>query len=139
MQIRILGHGDETMLAHVAPDLFDNEIDLERSIEFLNDPRHHLVVAIDDGLVVGFISAVDYVHPDKQRELWINEVSVAETHRRRGISKAMLDATLSLGRKLLCEEAWVLTEKSNTAAMALYESAGGTESAAVMFNYRLTR
>ena len=83
--IKILGRNDVDILKNVDPDVFDNSIDIPRTEEFLTDSRHHLAVAIDDDRVVGFVSAVHYVHPDKARpELWINEVSVAETHRRQG-------------------------------------------------------
>ena len=47
-------------------------------------PRHHLVAAIADDRLVGFISALDYWHPDKPRGLWINEVGVAPTWQHRG-------------------------------------------------------
>lgn len=77
IQIKLLGRGDEAVLTHVAPGVFDHAVDPARSVEFLNDPRHHLAVAIEAGLVVGVASAVHYVHPDKSPELWINEVGVA--------------------------------------------------------------
>ncbi len=37
-------------------------------------------------------SGVDYIHPDKPRELWINEVGTASTHRGRGIGKKVVTA-----------------------------------------------
>ena len=49
--------------------MFDRGIDPGLLAEFLVDPRHHLAVAHDDGVIVGFVSAVDYVHPDKPRQL----------------------------------------------------------------------
>lgn len=61
--------------------------------------------------------------------MWINEVAVAPTHRRRGLAKAMLGAMFELGSTLHCTEAWVLTDRTNAAAMALYRSAGGSEGA----------
>ena len=107
----------------------------------MGDPRHHLVVAIDNGLVVGFASAVLYLHPDKPRpELWINEVGVAATHHRRGIARQLLDMLLDIGRSADCREAWVLTDRSNGAAMRLYTSVGGREapdSQVVMFTFLL--
>ena len=95
--------------------------------EFLNDPRHHLAVAIAEGEVVGFASAVRYVHPDKSPELWINEVAVTPDHQRHGVAKALLGLLFDVGRRHHCVEAWVLTNRSNTAARALYASAGGVE------------
>lgn len=135
--IRILLPGDEDLLARIAPEVFDKNINQRLSTEFLNDPRHHLVVAIDGGLIVGFVSAVHYVHPDKSSELWINEVSVAPGHRQQGLAKKLLGAMFDVGRTLKCRDAWVLTDRPNVAAMRLYESVGGTDSDRVMFTFKL--
>jgi aminoglycoside 6'-N-acetyltransferase I len=72
-------------------------------------------------------------------ELWINEVGVAATHRRRGLGTRMLHALLALARDLGCAEAWVLTDRENTAAMRLYTAAGSAETPTdhVMFTFRL--
>lgn len=88
--------------------------------------------------MVGFVSGLHYIHPDKPAELWINEVSVAVSHRRRGLGKAMLAAMMARARELGCREAWVLTEAPNAAARALYRTAGGAESEALMVSYDLT-
>lgn len=120
--------------------MFDDPINEAAAAEFLSDPRHHIVVAIDDGSVLGFASGVVYVHPDKPRpELWINEVGVAPTHHRRGIGRRLIEALLAFARDAKCTEAWVLTERSNEAAMRLYASADGRESPddVVMFSFRL--
>ena len=140
IEVRLLGVGDEAVLARVAEGVFDDPLDPAATTEFLADPRHHLAVAIDEGLVVGFVSAVHYVHPDKRcPELWINEVGVAPSHQGRGLGKAILRAMLDEGRRLDCGEAWVLTERSNPRAMRLYASQGGEEAAedAVMFTFWL--
>jgi ribosomal protein S18 acetylase RimI-like enzyme len=128
--IKILGPGDHHVLQNVAPDVFDNPIDAAWSKEFLEDSRHHIAVAIDDRLVVGFVSAVHYIHPDKPPELWINEVAVAPTHRDLGLAKAMMRALFELGRAHNCVTAWVLTNRNNAEAMALYSSIGGVQGGA---------
>jgi aminoglycoside 6'-N-acetyltransferase I len=125
--IKVLRRGDEGVLLNVAADVFDNPINPELTREFLEDPRHHIAVAIEDGRVVGFASAVHYVHPDKLPELWINEVGIAPTHRGRGLGKAVLRALFEVGRARGCAKAWVLTDRSNAAAMGLYSSVGGIE------------
>jgi ribosomal protein S18 acetylase RimI-like enzyme len=140
IEIKLLGREDVGVLAHVAPDVFDDPIDVGRADEFLADPRHHLAVAVENGLVVGFVSAVHYVHPDKPRpELWINEIGVAETHQRRGLGTRLLHAVFAAARALGCVEAWVLTDRENTAAMRLYAAAGSPHQPTdhVMFTFRL--
>jgi aminoglycoside 6'-N-acetyltransferase I len=140
IDIKLLGPQDTGVLANTAPDVFDDPIDPARAGEFLADPRHHLAVAIEDGWVVGFVSAVHYVHPDKPRpELWINEIGVAATHRRRGLGTRLLHAVFAVARKLGCAEAWVGTDRANTAAMRLYAAAGSTEGPTdhVMFTFKL--
>jgi GNAT superfamily N-acetyltransferase len=137
IEIRMLAPADAALLEGVGPNVFDAPVDAGRIREFLGDPRHHIAAAIDDGRLVGFASAVHYVHPDKAPQLWINEVSVAETHRRRGLARSILKRLLDHGRALGCEEAWVLTHRTNVAAMALYAAVGGEAEDCVMFNLRL--
>jgi len=140
MDIRLLGPSDQAVLANVAPDVFDNPLKPATVDEFLGDPRHHLVVAIDAGRVIGFASAVHYVHPDKDApELWINEVGVSASHQGRGVGKAIFRRLLEHARDLGCGEAWVLTNRSNRAAVRLYESSGGVNTAddEAMYNFSL--
>lgn len=135
----MLRAGDSAVLDRVADDVFDGAIQPALAREFLGDSRHHLAVAIDDGLVVGFASGVDYVHPDKPAELWINEVGVATTHQQRGLAKALLHTLFTAARELGCAQAWVLTDRDNPAAMRLYASAGGDAGSHehVMFEFPL--
>lgn len=136
---RILQPSDAGLVSGAAPGVFDQAPQIPLTTEFLSDPWHHLVAAIDEGQLVGFISAMHYVHPDKPAELWINEVGVAPSHQGKGIGGELLRTMLEHGRKLGCVNAWVLTEKANKAAMRLYARAGGVEAArpAVMFEFDL--
>lgn len=125
--IRLLGSDDARVLQTVAPDVFDHAVDPQWAAEFLADPRHHLAVALDDGRVVGMASAFHYVHPDKAPMLFVNEVGVAPTHRRRGLGRRLLAALFERGRALGCTEAWLGTEVSNGAARGLYAAVGMDE------------
>jgi GNAT superfamily N-acetyltransferase len=144
-EIRILAANEAGVLANVAPNLFDRGIDPQLTTEFLNDPRHHLAVAIDATdaaagvvVVVGFASAVHYMHPDKPPELWINEVAVAAAHRNHGIARQLLAALFDRARALGCGEAWVLTNRANEPAMRLYAAAGAEPPRdQVMFSFKL--
>jgi ribosomal protein S18 acetylase RimI-like enzyme len=137
VEIRVLGPGDEAVLTHVGAGVFDHSIDPRLVSEFLHDPRHHLAVAVEAGVVVGFASGVHYIHPDKTPEMWIDEVGVAPTHQRQGVGQRVLRALLLRGAERGCREAWVLTSRSNSAAMRLYASSGGAEATedSVMFTF----
>ena len=140
VEIKLLTSADSHYLNNVAEDVFDDPVVEVSAQEFLNDPRHRLVIALDGHLVVGFVSAVIYLHPDKPApELWINEVGVAPTHQRQGIGKRLLQAALENAKQAGCTEAWVLTERTNEAAMAMYKSAGGDETLPdpTMFTFKL--
>jgi ribosomal protein S18 acetylase RimI-like enzyme len=93
--------------------------------EFLANPMNVLVVAIAVGTVVGMTSGIIYVHPDKPRQLFVNEVGVDDDYQRQGIGARLIQAILELGREEGCTEAWVATESDNVAALGLYESQGG--------------
>ena len=140
IEVRKLGAKDASVLNNVAEDVFDDAIIESSTRAFLADARHRLVVAMDKDLVVGFVSAVIYVHPDKPApELWINEIGVAPTHHRQGIGKALMQAILQEAKQSGCSEAWVLTNRTNLPAMAMYKSAGGEETLPdqTMFTFRL--
>ncbi len=137
--IRILRPEDAPILAHVAPDVFDNAIDPRWAAEFAADPRHHMAIALIDDRVVGMASAVHYVHPDKPTELWINEVGVAPSHRSQGIGRRLVQALFARGRELGCTEAWLGTEETNLAARRMYAAVGGQEEPMIYVTFALDR
>ncbi|HUF66874.1 MAG TPA: GNAT family N-acetyltransferase [Gemmatimonadaceae bacterium] len=136
-ETRILHSGDQELLCDAAAGVFDEIPDPHLVAEFLSDHRHHIAVAFDRGQVIGFASGVNYVHPDKPPELWINEVGVAPDYQGRGVGKAVVRALLLHAEGLGCREAWVLTDESNRVARRLYASTGGQESPQVMFTFFL--
>ncbi|HEY5729324.1 MAG TPA: GNAT family N-acetyltransferase [Anaerolineales bacterium] len=136
--VKVLSEPDLALLLNAADDVFDNPVDERHATEFLNDPRHHIVAAIDNDIIIGFASAVHYIHPDKTPELWVNEVGVATSHQNRGIGKAIMKEMLRLGHELGCNTAWVLTDKENAAANGLYKSVGGVGSDAVIYEIKIT-
>lgn len=140
ISVRLLHASDADVLGNVVEDVFDQPVDRALAVEFLGDPRHHLAVALDGETVVGFVSAVDYLHPDKPRELWINEVGVSPAYQGRGIAKALLKLMLDHAHEIDCVEAWVLTDDANGPANALYRSAAGQphEPAQRMYSFPLS-
>ena len=139
-EVRVLGPDDGAVLQRVALGVFDNDIDPAATAQFLTEPRNHMVIAVEEGEVIGFASAMDYIHPDKPLPmLFVNEVGVGDAHRRRGIGRELVKVMLRRAADLGIQEAWVATESNNLPARRLYEATGGVEAddAVVMYTYRL--
>lgn len=84
-------------------------------------------MAFDDGAPVGFLLA--HVLPRRHGDrsgLFVFEVDVAATHRRRGVARALLERLAGLARERGIRQGFVLTEPDNAPANALYEAVGGT-------------
>jgi aminoglycoside 3-N-acetyltransferase I len=95
---------------------------------FLADPRHHLLVALDDdGRTVGFISGVEMTHPDKGTEMFLYELAVAEDSRQQGIGLTLTASLADLARSRGCYGMWVGVDTDNAAAHATYRAAGGNK------------
>ncbi len=127
IEIRHATLDDLDAMIKVGDELFDHPVKPERTIEFLADPRHHLILAFDGDDVVGMASAFHYVHPDKDPALFINEVGVIESHHNNKIGRNMVTAMVEHGKSLGCTESWVATETWNPRARACYVAAGGAQ------------
>jgi ribosomal protein S18 acetylase RimI-like enzyme len=124
MDIRTLASGDEDLLIAAVALTDEGPLSPERASKHLADQDLVSVVAVDGGEVVGFI----YGHVLRRFEavsFFIYSVDVADTHRRRGIAKAMMAALSAQTAQGRWDEMFVLTNRSNAAAMALYARAGG--------------
>ena len=113
---------DEAGLVDAAAHLFDNAVDADARGGFLADPRHHLLLARVEGAVVGFVSGVETIHPDKGTEMLLYELAVAPEHRRHGIGAELVRALGELATERGCYGMWVLTDDDNGAALATYRS-----------------
>jgi GNAT superfamily N-acetyltransferase len=120
MNIISLDSHNAHLLSNVAADVFDNAIQPSQLQAFLDCPRHLMILAVDDGTVVGMASAVEYFHPDKSPQLWINEVSVTQTKRNQGIGRLLVRALLETGNKRGCVAAWLGTERNNLPAQRCF-------------------
>lgn len=115
------------LLDKLAPDVFDHDIQQPYLRAFIDDPRHVMFLALDSPSVVGMVSAVEYFHPDKRPQLWINEVGVASTHRRQGIGRRLVDAVVRVARERGCAYVWLGTAAENLPAQACFGSVPDVE------------
>ena len=131
MEIRLLTRGDEAIVEQLATR--------EPRTALLQDPRTIFLVAFEDGVPAGFVLA--YELPRRHGSnvtLIVYEVEVHDAYRRRGIARRLLQELEQVARKRGIEEAFVLTEPDNLAASRLYESAGGTRSDVVEWDFDYT-
>ncbi len=138
-KVRMAGPADAGLFASVAPDVFDGPVNHDKIGEYLNDPRLHIAIAIGDRQIVGMCSGVDYFHPDKDPELFINELGVAPSWQRQGIATDLVACLLDHGKRLGCAGAWVLADQTEE-ALGFYRSLNASETGAhhVMFSFDLT-
>ncbi|MFD1883800.1 AAC(3)-I family aminoglycoside N-acetyltransferase [Paracoccus pacificus] len=84
-----------------------------------------VLAAVDAGRVVGGLVAYDLPKLEqRRREIYIYDLAVAATHRRRGIATALIDALRPIAR---ARGAWVMyvqADPPDAAAVALYERLG---------------
>ncbi len=121
VEIRRIGTADIAVLDHVADDVFDGAIVPARFAAYLERNEHLMVLALDSGLVVGQCRAVIHLHPDLPTELYIDNLGVSATHRRRGIARQLIAEISAWGIERGCAQAWVATEPDNEPARALYD------------------
>jgi ribosomal protein S18 acetylase RimI-like enzyme len=127
IEILLLSKANAELLKDIAPDVFDYVVNQQYLAAFISDPRHIMYIAVDNKVVVGIASAVEYFHPDKPPQLWINEVGVALSHRNRGIGRQLVQALVTSAKDSGCIYAWLGTNTDNFAAQACFGSVPGVE------------
>jgi ribosomal protein S18 acetylase RimI-like enzyme len=133
MEIRRIG---EVAAVEAAGHLFDKPVRPDAAERFLNDERHHLLIAYEDGAAAGMITGVEMTHPDKGTEMFLYELGVDAPFRQRGIGQALVTALAELARERGCYGMWVITDDDNAAARAVYgRITGGTPQGSSMVQY----
>ncbi len=116
--------------------------DSEQGKTFIENDENALFIAFWDGKAAGFLTAHRLRRFDKRKaEVLLYEIGVHPDYRRRGIGKALIEEVKKWANKVGADKVWVLTEKDNEAAMAMYKSSGGIEEApgTIMWAYKLNQ
>lgn len=139
MNVRRLGVGAESELLH-ATHLFDEPPDATAVRAYLADERSIFLLAYEGSEAIGFLRGTELLQlRSPRKQMFLYEVSVKESFRRRGVGTALVRSLLKDCRDLGFEEVFVLTDPANEAAVSLFRSTGAvTETPADrMFVYSL--
>ncbi len=115
-------------------DLLQNSIDEKGAIiksvinieKFLSNENNYLIAYIENDKILGFVLAYTLQRYDGRAEmLYLHEIDVAETHRKQGIATKLMNELKEIKDKNGYDKIFLVTNKSNDAAISLYESMGG--------------
>ncbi len=82
-------------------------------------------VALQHSEIIGWCWGYELPRPDGSSMLYLHELEVAPTHRRRGVGRELLGAFIAAGVSAGASKLFLTTETANQPARSLYESLGG--------------
>jgi ribosomal protein S18 acetylase RimI-like enzyme len=127
VEVRRLGPRDwhlgvEVLRVLKAPDGYPVP-SIEYLSRFLSEADNVLIVASDGDIPVGYTVAYLLDRVDRDM-MFLYEIRVAESHRRRGVGKRVIAELKAICRARNVMKMWVLTGRSNIAAARMYASTG---------------
>jgi len=124
-------------------DMFpNNNWDLRNSLAFVENKNNYLLIAENEGIPYGFLTAYTLPRLDELNpEIFLYEIEVNVNYQRQGVGTLLIQKLLEIAKEIKAKEIFVLTNANNMAAMKLYQSTGGIRenSDDVMFVYFLNQ
>ncbi len=135
MIIRRLNAGDEVLVQLAVRKLKKETSEEVREIltteylnKFLSCAGNYFIAALADGQPVGFALGYRLMRVDQAQDMMLfYEIVVDDEHKKKGVGKCLIDELKKICREKKIMKMWVLTNKSNRAAMGLYRKTGGIE------------
>ncbi|MGH1489414.1 MAG: GNAT family N-acetyltransferase [Acidimicrobiales bacterium] len=91
-------------------------------LAFIAEPRTFVFGAYVDNAPAGWLWGIHVRRPTGRLMTYVHEVDVVAEHRRRGVARLLVDATLALARSGGSDRLWLVTDTAN----GLYKTAGAT-------------
>lgn len=124
MRIRRLVSGAEIEVLHAA-HLWEEPPDVAAVRAYLADPRNIFLVAYEASEAIGFLRGTELGQlRSLRKQMFLYEIGVEESYRRRGVGTALVNTLLRECRELGFDEVFVFTDPANEAAVRLYRSTG---------------
>ena len=128
---------DETnldLLDGADPEIFDEDVRLQLSMEVVKDRGHIMLLAVNENSVIGQILCNVHRHMDKPTELYIDDLAVSDKCLRQGVASLLVKEAIEIGKQKGCKQVWIATEPDNEPANKLYESLGLNKNNAYIFD-----
>ncbi|WP_155987917.1 GNAT family N-acetyltransferase [Gorillibacterium massiliense] len=124
-----LSLSDLHLVLRMEQDFRSGFICVDNARQFLSNPSNWLFACIEDERIIGFAYGYELNRlNDIGNMLYIHEVGVLPEYQRQGIGREMLTRMKELCTLSGICRFFLFSQKSNTAACALYESVGGEAS-----------
>jgi ribosomal protein S18 acetylase RimI-like enzyme len=134
--IRIQQHNRQ----HIAGllQLLDQEQrpDAQHIAAMTEDNRTYLFIALENGEPAGYSLAYRFPYfYSAKTHAYLYDIEVAETHRRKGIGRRLIDAVLAALHADGCGEMWLGTATDNSEAQTLFGRTGAIKTGETFFDY----
>jgi len=123
---RKLTISDVPLLMKIKKEDPDFNICEENARQFLSNPMNWIFVCIQDNRILGLVRGYELsdIH-NLGNKLYISAVGVGPQYRREGIGTSIFTKLKETCKLLGIRKIFLITEKSNVAANALYKKVGG--------------
>jgi len=123
---RKLTSHDLPLVLKMETDFRSGLISEENAREFLSHPMNWMFACIQNDQIIGFAYGYELNRLNNEGNmLYVHEVGVLERYHRQGIGRGLIDGIKSLCTDMGICRFFLFTQKSNSAACALYNSLGG--------------
>lgn len=103
---------------------------LENIMTFLSNEQNYLLAYIDNEKIVGILLAYALQRYDGRKEmLYLHEMDVLASYQKQGIGSKLMVALKEVKEQGDFDKIFLITNKSNQGAIALYQACGGQVSA----------
>ena len=105
-----------------------NRPDAEYVERLLRNENFVALAAVDDGQVVGGLTAYELPKFEQARsEMYIYDLAVLESHRRRGVATSLINRVREIGRERGAWVVFVQADQGDTPPIELYSKLGARE------------
>jgi len=127
--IKRLTTSDLSMIEKLLEEENRATLNPENIRSFLSDTSNYFLAFIDNEQILGYALAYTLARYDgRESMMYLHEIEVKESARRKGIGKKLLNEMNNICEQKGFMKLFLITNKSNKPAVALYESLSGEAS-----------